>query len=243
VLNAPGRAPTAPKRARAQLPHHATDGDELLEVGAEGLVLQRVHNVFARQRERDVRLLEVVADGNLPAERVAAALDAQGIEIVRVALNEYRHAQAGLLERVGHTLLVPEIGEADQDAVDLVPMGREEIGALARVGIGFDPTELRLLGREHDGADAEGFKEFVEIFAGLADEDVGKKSRLPMMTPSVVGRACACAASCGVFADMICSAARKKREPPVREGDPHARIVLRSSAGKLSVSLRKTFAK
>jgi len=58
---------------------------------------------------------------------------------------------------------------------------------------------------------------------------------LPMMTPSVVARAPVCAAKCAGCLDMMGSAC-------VKEGDPYARIVLRSSAANFSASLRKSFA-
>jgi hypothetical protein len=158
----------------AQALHDAGHGDEVLQVGAERCV-ERMHDVFRRERVGDAGLAEIVADGNLAAEGVAATDDVEAVEVVGVALHEDGDVEAGELQRVGHALLVAEVRQAHEDAGKAVAVLPEEVGALAGVAVRLDATEFGLGGIEHDGIDAEFGKECDEVGAGFGDEFVGEE--------------------------------------------------------------------
>ena len=131
-----------------------------------------MHDVARGQREGDAGLLEVVADGDLAAEGVAAAGDAEGVKVVGVGLNEDRDVQTGEFDRVGDAFFVAEVGEDDQNAVDLVAVAAKRSAHFAGIGVGFDAAELGLLRREHDGLDTCGLEEGKDVLACFADEDI-----------------------------------------------------------------------
>ena len=102
------------------------------------------------QREGEAVLAQVVADRDLAAEGVAAALDVERSQVIRVGLHQDRHIQPGELDRVGHALLVAEVGQADQDAVDLVAVLLEQLGAELGVRVGLHRAELGLVLAQRD---------------------------------------------------------------------------------------------
>jgi len=59
---------------------------------------------------------------------------------------QHRDVQPRHADGVGHTALVAEVGQANQNAVDLVAVLREKVGASARVLQGFHRAELGFLG-------------------------------------------------------------------------------------------------
>lgn len=122
----PGANCAEPRAAQAV--DDAADAEEPVEVLSEAL-RSRQADVLACERELRASLHKVVADGDLAAERIAAARGRELVQIVWIALDEDGHVQTGHLERVRDALFVAEIREADEDAVDLVAMLLEEGGA------------------------------------------------------------------------------------------------------------------
>ncbi len=65
-------------------------------------------------------LAQVVADGNLAAEGVAPAVEAELIEIVGARLHQNRNMRLGQPDGVGDSLFIAKIRQADQDAFDAI---------------------------------------------------------------------------------------------------------------------------
>src|SRR5690606_19234295 len=99
-------------------------------------------------------LTEVVARRHLAAEAVAPADDGHLIGGVLKRVDEYRHIQIGPSDRVRDSTLVAEVGQCHQDAVDLVAMRPEEIGAQPRLLERLDRPVVRDLFRGDHRADA-----------------------------------------------------------------------------------------
>ncbi len=158
----------------AEAADRAADRGEAGEVGFEGGV-GRMDDVAGGESEGDVGLLEVVADGDFSAEGVAAASDAEGVEIVGVALDQDGDVEAGKFDSVGDAFFIAKVGEDDEDAVNDIAVGGEEVGTFAGIGVGFDAAEFGLFGGQHDGVDGGGIEEGFDVFAGFADEDVGEE--------------------------------------------------------------------
>ena len=74
-----------------------------------------------RERVGEAVLAQVAADRDLAAEGVAAALEVEMGDVVRIGLDEDGHVQTGQPHRVGDTLLVAEVGQHDDDALDARP--------------------------------------------------------------------------------------------------------------------------
>ena len=81
------------------------------------------------QRVGDVVLAQVVADAHLAAEAVAAVVDGHLLRVVRERMHQHGYVEAGETDRVGNCALVAEVRERDQDAVDLVTVLPEHLGA------------------------------------------------------------------------------------------------------------------
>jgi hypothetical protein len=77
------------------------------------------------------------------------------LEIVRIRLHQDGHIKRRKLQRVGHALLVAEVRQTDEDALDALPVTAEEIGTGLRMLPGLDGPELRRLFVEEDGLDIE----------------------------------------------------------------------------------------
>ena len=75
----------------------------------------------------------------------------------------------------GDALLVAEVRQHDEHAVDLVAVAAKEIGAPPSLGVGLDAAKFRLGGRDHHGGDARGLQHGQHLGAGLADELVWKE--------------------------------------------------------------------
>ena len=161
----------------AQAAHDAADGGEPLEVGLElggvgGFGVQGGEGVG------DAVLLEVVADGHLAAEGVAAEGDAHLAGGVGRGLDEDGDVEVGEAEGVGEAALFAEVWQGDDDAVDFLGVLLEELGALLGVFVGFDGPVRGLLRGEHDGFDAHGFKCCNHLQASAGGKVAGKKSTI-----------------------------------------------------------------
>ena len=157
----------------AQSADHPADPGEELEVLREGGAVEG-HGVGAGVREGNAVLVEVVADGQLAAEGVAAVERVELVQLVVAGLHEDGHAQLGELQGVDHAELIAEVGQGHDDAVDLVAVLVEEVGALAGVGDGLDgPAGCRVLGQD-DGAMAQ-VLDLAEQLLAAAPGQLGRK--------------------------------------------------------------------
>ena len=92
------------------------------------------------------------------------------LAIVVEGVDQHRHAQSGPAEGVGHGALVAEVGQRHQDAVDLVAVLLEQVGALLGVVQRFDGPAVRGVGRQMTGLDAVFFEDGEDLLAaGIAE--------------------------------------------------------------------------
>jgi hypothetical protein len=81
--------------------------------------------VILGNTEGITKLIQVVADGYLTAEGITATGGRQFVYAVRKGVYQNRHVQARELDCVDDAKFIAEVGERDQNAVDLVPVGLE----------------------------------------------------------------------------------------------------------------------
>jgi hypothetical protein len=86
----------------------------------------------------DAVLVEVIADGHLAAESVPAVLHVDLVEVVVEGVHQHRNAKLRRLEGPYDALLVAEVRQADDHAVDPCPVGLEERRVLRGVGPRLD---------------------------------------------------------------------------------------------------------
>lgn len=118
------------------------------------------------------RLLQT---GIFPQNASQPPLHAERVEIVWVRLDQHRHVQPRELERLGNALLVAEVRQDDQHAVDLVAPRREELGTPPRLGERLHAAQLAVLLVEHDRLQPGLAEKLQHISPGFADERVGKE--------------------------------------------------------------------
>jgi hypothetical protein len=158
----------------AQAAHDTAHGQEAREVGAERGV-ERLHHVLPRERERDPGLAQIVAEGDLAAERVAAPRRIQALEIVGVRLDQDRQIQSGQADGLADALLAAEVRQDDQQPQQALPVLAEERGAALGVGVRLDATHLGLLEAEHDGLDPHLLEQGRHVRTRLRHELVGEE--------------------------------------------------------------------
>ena len=132
----------------------AADAREAVEVGGE-LVAGDVGGMRRRVGEVDAVLVEVVAHRELAAERVAPAAQVDLVEFVVRRLHEHRHIELRPLDRFDDGDLVAEVGQEDDEAVDIVAVLVEQLHVLAHVFLGLDGAVVRRVDRQDVIADAE----------------------------------------------------------------------------------------
>ena len=128
-----------------------------------------------RQAEGQPVLTQVVADRDLSAERIPTPLYVQLIQVVGVGLHQDRHGEARQPQRISDALLVAEVRQADEDAVDAVAVAAEELGTRHGVLPGFYGAELGVVLSEKDDVELERRAERQDVAARLGDERVGKE--------------------------------------------------------------------
>ncbi len=97
---------------RAQAIHHPANAQEVGEVFLEAFRLG-MRSMFAGQGVFETVLTQVIADGNLAAEAIAAALNRQIHRIIRIGLHQDRHIQLGQFQGINHAFFIAEVGHAD----------------------------------------------------------------------------------------------------------------------------------
>ncbi len=136
--------------AVAQADHYAADASKLIDILLELLAIDAV-SVETGEGEGDAILIEVVADRNLAAEGIATAIQINLVVVVVAGLNEHGHIEFGTEDGVDDTNLIAEIGKTDQNTVDLIAVGAEELCILDAVLKGLDGTGARwssILGKD-----------------------------------------------------------------------------------------------
>ena len=146
----------SPNLAEAGAPqplHHPAGGGEVGQVLAElhGL---GIHGVGRGQAVGDSVLPEVVAARHLPAETVPAVLDRHFLHVVGEGLDQDGHVQSGQADCVRHAPLIPEVGEADQNAVDFLPVLLEQLCALSGLSSGLHRAVGGVLRTQCNGLDS-----------------------------------------------------------------------------------------
>ncbi len=89
---------------------------------------------------------------HLAAEAVAARRDGHGIGAVGRGLHQHRNLQPRQANRIHDAALFAEVGQRNDDAVDLLCMFLEEFGAMLRFGVCFHRAIFGLLRAENDRA-------------------------------------------------------------------------------------------
>ena len=149
MLKAVGRAPMAPmRRFLSPFTMRQTCG-EPLEIGLE-LGRRQALGVQRGQRVGNAVLHHVVAGAHLAAEAVAARGDGHGVGAVGRGLHQHRNLQPGEPDRIDDAALFAEVGQRDDDAVDLFGVLLEQLRAVLRLGVGFHRAVFRFFRAEDD---------------------------------------------------------------------------------------------
>jgi hypothetical protein len=138
------------------------------------------------ERVGDAVLLEVVADGHLAAEAVAAEGDGHLAGGIGRGLDEDGDVEVGEAEGVGEAALFAEVGQGDDDAVDLVGVLLEEFGTLLGVFVGLDRAVGGDFGVSTMGLMPAASSAAIISRRPLVARWLGKNPRLPTRTPIVI---------------------------------------------------------
>ena len=91
-------------------------------------------------REGDAILIEVVADGNLAAEGIAAAVEVHLVVLIVAGLYQHRYVQFGTTDGIDDAHLVAEIRQRNDDSIDFIAVLTEEFSTFDAVFYGLDAT-------------------------------------------------------------------------------------------------------
>ena len=141
-VEAKGTSSNLSDAAVAQATHYAADAGEFVHILLELLAIDAV-GVEAGEGIGDAILIEVVADRDLAAEGIATAVEIDLVVVVVASLHKHGHIEFGTEEGVDDANFIAEVGEADQNAVDLIAVGAEELCIPDAVLKGFDGTGAR----------------------------------------------------------------------------------------------------
>ena len=133
----------------------------------------RADHVRLQRGELEVVLEEDVHHGQLAAERVAAQVGAHLVHVIRVRLDEDGHAR--VLQRGDPAVLVAEVGQGEDHAVELAAVLGQEGGELCRFLDRLDRTVTCgvLVQREHFMAQA--VQRVDQLGARAGDEGGGEE--------------------------------------------------------------------
>jgi len=134
------------------------------------------------QGEGNSVLVEIVADGNLSAEGIAAIFEGHFFRIVAEGMDEDRDVEFGELDAVGDASFVTEVGECDDDTGDFIAIFGKEFCAFFGIVVGLDGSEFGLFGFKADDVEALSFQQidhggsavaskFVREEAAVADDE------------------------------------------------------------------------
>ncbi|MCJ7659819.1 MAG: hypothetical protein MUO67_11770 [Anaerolineales bacterium] len=133
----------------AQTPHHTADPGEEIQVLNKVIAFDRVSMERSIGKGNAV-LVEVVAHRQFSAKGVPPFSHAELVEIVVTSLNQHRHIELGHVEGFYNSQLVAEVGQNDDDAVDLVGVLMEQVSAELGMFTRFDrPTRRRVPRSDH----------------------------------------------------------------------------------------------
>jgi len=143
----------------AKAPDDAADCGESLDVGGEFVAFDGAGVQFCICEGYAV-LTEVVADGEFSAEGVAAMVEVHFFHYIVAGLDEDGDIEVGQGNGLHDGLLVAEVGQYDNDAVDFVSGFTEEFGADFCILICFDGAAFCSVLRDDDAAEPH-FSELV----------------------------------------------------------------------------------
>ncbi len=121
-------------------------------------------------------LAQVVAQGDLAAEAVAAGRQPHLVEIVFLGLYQHRHVQAGETQGFRHRFFITKVRQQHHHTVNTIAMGTKQLGADFRILTGFDAAQFGLAGIEHHGVDPQAAKQGNCLLACLCHQIAREKS-------------------------------------------------------------------
>jgi hypothetical protein len=107
---------------------HAANSKEVLHIIPEA-IRKDADRVIVRQRIGKAILTQIIADRNLSAESIAAAIKSKLIQIVGRSLHQNRNLQAGKTDRVRHRPFVAKVRQAYKDAGNTVRIFLKQLAA------------------------------------------------------------------------------------------------------------------
>jgi hypothetical protein len=157
--------------------YDAADLRKPFEIGLEfgrgqGLSVQR------GERVENAVLHHIVATAHLSAKAVAAVGDGHGIGAIGRGLHQHGHFQSRQADGVDDAALLAEVGQRDDDAVDLFGVFLEERGAALGLSVSFHRAVMRLVRAEHDGHRSGGLKDCDDFFAAGFGQVMREKSAI-----------------------------------------------------------------
>ncbi len=130
------------------------------------------------QRVLDAVLHHVVAALILPqklSRRVAMVIASERSGVACTSTGTLRPDKP---DRVHDAALFAEIGQRNDDAVDLFRVLLEQFGAMLRLSVGFHCAVLRFLGPEHDRRRSRGLKHGNDFFSAGLGQMIRKESAI-----------------------------------------------------------------
>jgi hypothetical protein len=118
---------------------------EPIQIVAEEIRIRRF-GMASGQRIRNPVLHQIVADRHFSAEAVAPVANGHAARRVRRSLHQNRHAQPGHSQGVRHGAFIAEVGQRDDDAVNLAAMLLKQLRAAGGFRSGFDGAVFGLFG-------------------------------------------------------------------------------------------------
>jgi hypothetical protein len=135
--------------------------------------------VLLGERVLEAVLAQVAGGADLAAEGVAPAGQVERLDVVGVGLQQDGHLQARQPHAVGHALLVTEVGQDHDHALDVCAAAVEEGGTDLRLTPGLDATELGGGLVDDDGLEVHLFEEREDIRARLGHQRIGEELPVP----------------------------------------------------------------
>jgi len=135
-----------------------------------------VFGVQAGEREGDAKLQQVIADGHLTAEAVAAIGDIHLFRIVGEGMHQHRHIKPGQAQRRGHASLLAKVRQRHENPINLLSARLEELGTFDRVFKSHNCAMLCVIGRQTDGTKALLLKNPQDSFPASLGQMRGKEA-------------------------------------------------------------------
>ena len=160
----------------------AADCGKPFQVGLEFGRIERL-GVQRGQRILDAVLHHVVTRAHLAAEAVAAHGNGHVVGAIGRGLHQHRNLQPGQTNGIDDAPLFTEVGQGDDDAVDLVGMLLEQLRTALRFSVSLDRAVGGLLRTEHDRPGPGGLQNCNDLFPARLGQMIRKKAAIPYYHP------------------------------------------------------------